>query len=423
MTHSTMNGRIDKSVQVEWRELCCMTTRGRLYVRLGCFLLATLLLLPFPFWIHSSRLLVQASSFITICAILAGGTIGVGTILGLAFAAISLVRKRWFCRYICPVGLLLDVASGAKLPGRIWWKRLPPIGKYIVLLTAGGAILGYPLFLWMDPLAFLNSAFSAYKATGVLSAIVSLSGIVVLLLLTFTSGDLWCARICPLGATQDLLESIASFRRYFRKTNRTEPRAKAAPGEAFRATRRIFIAVAAGLGFSLLAQKIGQARSDDAPLRPPGAIGENEFTGLCVRCGNCVRTCPSKIIHPDRGQSGVLGFLSPVVRYKSDYCKKECNACTTVCPSGAIQRLNLEQKNRYVIGKASVDTSLCLWGVSECHACLAPCPYGAIKVRWDEEAYESFPGVDPAKCNGCGACEVVCPTGNLKAIKVLKMTD
>jgi len=400
-----------------------MTNKKRLYVRLGCFLLATLLLLPFPFWINSSRVFVQASSFITICAILAGGTIWVGSILGLVFAVISLARKRWFCRYICPVGLLLDTVSGMKLPVRIWWRRSPPIGKYIVLLTAAGAIFGYPLFLWMDPLAFLNNAFSVYNATDILSALVSLSGIVVLLLLALTSGDFWCARICPLGATQDLLENIGSFRGNFRKTNRIEPRVKAAPGNALWATRRMFIAVAAGLGFSLLAQKIGQARSGDAPLRPPGAIREDEFTGLCLRCGNCIRTCPSKIIHPDTGQSGVLGFLSPVIRYKTDYCKEECNACTTVCPSGALQNLDLERKNRYVIGKASVDTSLCLWGVSECHACLQPCPYEAIKVQWNEEAYESFPGVDPAKCNGCGACEACCPTGDLKAIKVLKRTD
>ena len=396
-----------------------MIQRGRLYVRLGCFLLATLFLLPFPFWIHSSRTFVQASSFVTIGTILAVGTIWAGSILGLIFAVLSFLRKRWFCRFVCPVGLLLDTVSGVKLPGKLWWKRLPPIGKYIVLLTAAGAVFGYPLFLWMDPLAFLNNAFSAYKATNVLSVMVSLSGIVVLLLLTVTSGDFWCARICPLGATQDLLGNIGSFPGKFRKANRIESGEKAAPGNSFAATRRIFIAVAAGWGFSLAAQKVGQARSD-APLRPPGAIREDKFTGLCLRCGNCIRACPSRIIHPDRGQSGVLGFLSPIVRYNADYCKKECNACTTVCPSGALQRLSLERKNRYVIGKAKVDTSLCLWGISECHACLAPCPYEAIKVRFNEEAYESFPGVDPAKCNGCGACEVVCPTGNLKAIKVRK---
>jgi ferredoxin len=397
-----------------------MTNRSRLYVRLSCFLLATLLLLPFPFWIDSSRIFVQASSFITLCTLLAGGTLWVGAILGLLFAILALVRKRWFCRYVCPVGLLLDAVSGMKFPARIWWKRSPPIGKYVVLLTAAGAILGYPLFLWMDPLAFLNNAFSTYNATDVASVLVSLSGIVVLLLLTATSGDFWCARICPLGATQDLLENIGSFCGNLRKKNRTESGATATHGNSFPTARRVFLAVAAGLGCSLAAQKIGQARSDGAPLRPPGAIPEAEFTGLCMRCGNCIRACPSRILHPDTGQSGVLGFLSPVVRYETNYCNEECNACTSVCPSGALQRLNLEQKNRYVIGKASVDTSLCLWGVSECHACVGSCPYKAIEVRWYEEAYESYPGVDPAKCNGCGACEAVCPTGDLKAVKVRK---
>jgi ferredoxin-type protein NapF len=180
----------------------------------------------------------------------------------------------------------------------------------------------------------------------------------------------------------------------------------------------MFVAVAAGLGLSLAARKIGAARSDHAPLRPPGAIEEHEFTGLCMRCGNCMRACPSGIIHPDAGQSGVLGFLSPVVRFENDYCRNDCHACTTVCPSGALQRLNLEQKNSYVIGTASVDIFLCLWGISECQACVNACPYEAIKIHWDEEAYESFPAVDPAKCNGCGACESVCPSGELKAVKV-----
>jgi ferredoxin len=388
-----------------------MTNKKRLCVRLGCLLLAILLLLPFPFWVDNSRMFVQASSFITICTILAGGTIWVGSILGLVFAAISLVKKRWFCRYICPVGLILDTVSSRKLSIGNWWKGCPSLGKYIVFITAAGAILGYPLFLWMDPLAFLNNAFSVYKATDILAGILSLSGMVVLLLLALTSGDFWCARICPLGATQDLLGSMGSYFKKFRKPNSAEPKVETVPGSAVPATRRMFIAVAAGLGFSLLAQKIGQARSDDVLLRPPGAIKENEFT------------CPSRIIHPDTGQSGILGFMSPVIRYEWDYCNEECNACTTVCPSGALQSLNLEQKNRYVIGKASVDTSLCLWGFTDCNNCVQACPYEAIEVQWNEEAYESFPAVDPLKCNGCGACEAVCPTGDLKAVVVRRDND
>lgn len=128
------------------RRCARMTSKGRIYVRLGCFLLAILMLSPFPFWIDSSRVFVQASSFVVIGTILAGGTIWVGSILGLAFAAIALLRKRWFCRYVCPVGLLLDAVSGVRSPAGTWWKRSPPIGEYIVLLTAAGAILGIRSF-------------------------------------------------------------------------------------------------------------------------------------------------------------------------------------------------------------------------------------------------------------------------------------
>lgn len=304
------------------------------------------------------------------------------------------------------------------MKGRSWWKGCPPIGRYVVLLTAAGAVVGYPLFLWMDPLAFFNNAFSVYKAADVLTAVISLSGMAVLIILALTSGNLWCARICPLGATQDLLENIGSFLGNLRKSKKAVSPGTTAHGSIFPATRRTFISVAAGLGVSLWAKKIGHSRSNAAPLRPPGAAEEQAFTSLCMRCGNCVRACPSGIIHPDTGQAGILGFLAPLVRFEMDYCNEECNACTQVCPSGALTALSLEQKHTYVIGLAAVNRSLCLWGISDCNTCVHSCPFEAVKIVWDEEAYESYPAVDAEKCNGCGACEAYCPTGNLKAIKV-----
>jgi ferredoxin-type protein NapF len=395
----------------------------RQYVRWGCFLLAVILLLPLPFWTGMSRVFVHASSFVAICTILASRTFPVQSISGLVFAVVSLVRKRWFCRYVCPVGLLLDGVSGIKSPTKMWWKGCPPIANYIVWATIAGAIFGYPLFLWLDPLAFLNSAFAVFAAKHVLSILLSLSGIVILLLLALTSGDLWCARICPLGATQDLLHGAGSFCRNLGKPKRTDAQTTVAPDNKLAGTRRAFIAVAAGLGFSFCAEKIGQARSKNAPLRPPGATKEHVFTGLCLRCGNCIRACPSKIIHPDTGQSGVLGFLSPIVRYETDFCQKDCHDCTKVCPSKALQPLTLEQKQKYVIGTAQLDSALCLYSTSDCRACMNACKFDAIKVFFDKERYETYPLVDSSKCNGCGACEVRCPTKDIKAIRVVKKAD
>jgi len=392
----------------------------RLYMRLGCFVLAILLLWPFPLWINHSRILVQTSPFVAICAILAGGTFGIGSFLGLAFSVIALARKRWFCQYICPVGLLIDGASGIGLQKRSWWARFPSIGRYIALLTAAGAVAGYPLFLWMDPLVFFNSAFSVYTATNFLSGISSMAGLTILLLIALTSGDLWCARICPLGGTQELLAGIKSIMGSSGKPKILQTQVTVKVGGAF--SRRAFLATAAGVGLGLWAKINGRARAENAPLRPPGAIEEDEFTGQCMRCGNCIRTCPSKIIHQDTGQAGVVGLLAPVVRYEKEYCLEECNDCTKVCPSGALQKMTLKQKHRYVIGEALLDASLCFLvrGVNDCDICARSCPFDAVQIYWDEDLYVAYPVVDPLKCNGCGACEVYCPTGDVKAIRVRK---
>ncbi|MFC1495080.1 4Fe-4S dicluster domain-containing protein [Thermodesulfobacteriota bacterium] len=394
----------------------------RQYVKWGCFLLAILLLLPFPFWIDHSRTLVQASPFAAICTVLTGAAFGIGSILGLIFAAIALVRNRWFCRNICPVGLLLDTVTGIG-PGKYsWWKKSPYIGRYIALLTLTGAVTGYPLFLWMDPLAFFNSAFSVYTAANLLSAFLSLTGIIVLLLIALTSGNLWCARLCPLGATQDILAGIVSFLKRPLESINSKRREQSGIGYTFSATRRTFLTIVTGTGLSLYAKKVRGADSLNDPLHPPGAIEKDEFSGQCLRCGNCMRVCPSKIIHPDTGQAGLLGLLAPVVRFKKEYCVEKCNLCTMVCPSGALQKLSLKQKQEYVIGEAILDASLCylVRGVNDCNICERSCPFDAIQFYWDDEAYVAFPVVDTLKCNGCGACEVYCPTGKIKAIRVWK---
>jgi ferredoxin-type protein NapF len=387
--------------------------------------LAGILLWPLPFWKSAPKYIAQISPFVAISDSIALRFAGVGTGIGLAIAAIGIMKRRWFCKYVCPVGLLLDGVSHIGLKKTSWWARWIPVGKNAALLTIAGAAVGYPFLLWMDPLAIFSSAFAIRTAGNVLSGILAGLGIGILLLLSLTSGSAWCSRLCPLGGMLDLLASVPKL--FKRRTG--DASIDALPADLHRnpalGGRRSFLLIAAGVGIGLLSRRIGRARGENAPLRPPGAVAEQSFTGLCIRCGNCVRACPSEIIHQDTGQAGVAGLLAPIILYEKTYCIENCNACTQVCPSGALQALSLKQKNKYVIGEALVDTSLCVLalGESDCDACMRACPFDAVRIKWDDEQYVAYPVVDRDKCNGCGACEISCPARGGKAIRVWKIVD
>ncbi len=398
---------------------------ARLLIQLACFAAACAILWPIPSSKGVAKFVAQSSPFVAVCSITALRSIGAGTGIGLTFAIIALWRRRWFCYYACPVGLLLEGTSNGGFQKTSWWKRCPPLGQYVAIGTLLGAAVGYPVLLWMDPLSIFSSVFAVRAAVNFTSGILAGLLLSVLILLSLTSGMIWCARLCPLGGTLDLL---ASAKAWFKgRQNAQSERAAAVSAIRVRkfCTRREVLFGIAGLGIGLWARKSGAARGENAPLRPPGAANEMLFAGLCIRCGNCVRVCPSKIIRPDIGQAGIAGLLAPVVHYEKEYCIENCMACTQVCPSGALHALDLDQKRRYVIGEALVDGALCVLalGKRDCDACERSCPFDAVRIHWDEERYMAYPLVDPVKCNGCGACEVACPTLDIKAIRIWRIAS
>jgi len=424
----------------------------RRVIQLTCFVGAVVLVWPLLPWKIAPRFFQQLSPFVALSSSIAARSVGVGAILALIVAVVSSFKKRWFCLYLCPTGFLLENTSRVGLRKTRWWGKLPPVGRYVAIITLAGAVAGYPLLMWMDPLCIFSSPFAMNKATNPTSVFLVSLGLGVLVGATFVFGMAWCVRICPLSGLQDMLfyarkalwtrlsasvpnrklvERFSGGRGFSPDVKLVKIRGasapeghSAAPSHISGVARRAFFASAGGALLALGARRLGAARyrKSDTLLRPPGAVPEDRFAGLCIRCNNCVHACPTKIIHPDTGREGGLaGFAAPVIRFDRDYkyCLETCDACTQVCPTGALTPLTLQQKNKYIIGEALADNNICLTalGKKECDACELACPYDAVKITWDEAQYISYPVVND-KCVGCGACEVVCPTIPIKAIRV-----
>jgi ferredoxin len=122
-------------------------------------------------------------------------------------------------------------------------------------------------------------------------------------------------------------------------------------------------------------------------IRPPGALAEPEFLGRCLKCGQCMRICPTNIIHPASLDSGLEGLWSPVLNFRigTSGCQLNCIACSHICPTAAIRPISLDEKlgkgqfaqaGPIRMGTAFVDRGRCLpWAMDRpCIVCEENCP-------------------------------------------------
>lgn len=363
-----------------------------------------------PFSVPSCSPLVALSSLLA-----APGDAGWPVAVGLLTLPLLFWRRRWFCHWLCPVGAMLDGCRRVCPKPRAVPKWSPgPVGVWLFFLTLGGAVLGYPLFLWLDPLALLGGTANGWRAAWTAAGVAAVLGLPLLLVFEWLQPRLWCARICPLGGLQDCATALR------RKVRPRKPGADAAAPSGVPAGlgRRSLLGVAAGLATVWGGRLLG--RSTSAPvIRPPGAADEDHFAGLCIRCGSCMAACPSRILRPDPGKAGLAGLLAPVADFSTDYCREGCAQCVQVCPSGALARLSLPEKRKWTMGVARLELDLCLLANgSECTACITQCPYGALSIGSSDDGFGTQPVLERDRCTGCGACEAYCPAQPLRAIVV-----
>jgi len=136
-------------------------------------------------------------------------------------------------------------------------------------------------------------------------------------------------------------------------------------------------------------------------IRPPGALEENEFLKRCIKCGQCMRVCPTNVIQPGGMAGGLENLWTPVLnnRIGSSGCQLNCVACGQVCPSSAIRAISLEEKlgsgkfadvGPIKLGTAFVDHSRCLpWSANKpCIVCEENCPLSP-KAIYTREFFET----------------------------------
>ena len=384
--------------------------------------------LPFTEWPTAMACVTAVSPVVSLGAALGGRHLTWLTLICLPLVILAFFKHRWFCWHICPTGFILEFTS-LRRPKEHLTAGFPHLGKWLLLLGIGLAAAGYPLLMIFDPLVILSGFLSACQWRNVewkfFAPALPLLGLIAL---NFFRPNLWCHRICPLGAAQQFI-GMAGRRFHSRpaspQVEQTQfPGCAPAPEEEAKiqepaslpgVQRRFFLLSLLGgiAGWALVANK-----SRATVVRPPGAVNENIFTGLCSRCGHCINVCPESIIMPDFGSSGLRGLLTPVLKYNRKYCNEWCSKCLASCPTLAIRRLSLEQKRTTAIGTAGIDRSLCLaWSKQQdCMVCQEFCPYQAIAAVKSKGV--NCPEVKNEVCRGCGACESQCPAIPEKAITV-----
>ena len=136
-------------------------------------------------------------------------------------------------------------------------------------------------------------------------------------------------------------------------------------------------------------------------IRPPGALEEKEFLKRCIKCGQCMRVCPTNVLQPGGIEGGLENLWTPVLnnRIGSSGCQLNCVTCGQVCPTSAIRPITLAEKHGLddfaeagpiKLGTAFFDRNRCLpWAMDKpCIVCEENCPLSP-KAIYTEECFNT----------------------------------
>ncbi len=308
------------------------------------------------------------------------------TALFLLVISLGLLRRRFWCRYVCPTGAVFSLANLFRLTERRVEATCVECGQC------------------SDACAF--GAIGPDYTTHALNC-------------TFCQS---CGGVCP-------ARSINFTGRWDQAD--LKPRS----GGLVSRSRRRLVGAMAGAAAAGVAAPLLIAKPGSTPVRPPGSVPEGKFLQLCIRCGQCFKACPNNVLQPIGFGRGFDALWTPEVAADWAGCEPTCNNCGQVCPTGAIRALSPDEKRAARIALAVVDERICLpyAGREDCRMCVDECTaagYNAIEfVRVGGEFDEDGTPVEGSgylapvvladKCAGCGLCQMRCHSINVKSRKLL----
>ena len=311
---------------------------------------------------------------------------GMGVLLVLIFAgilALNAVRDRFWCRYLCPLGALLGLVSRAA-----WLRR-----------TVGDVCVDCQRCARACPTGTIDPARQ------------------------FASDPAECT-VCL-----DCVPVCAKAGQHF--TRHVRP----APAQAYDPSRRQFIASAgaAVVAVGLFAAEPAAVRDDPRLIRPPGAQGK-EFLSRCIRCGLCVKVCPTSGLQPSFSQAGWAG--------SGRRCSSPGWAIAIIAATRAARLAPPPRSRRWPwrtsgwrsSATRTIDRNRCLpWADNiTCLVCEEMCPLPEKAILLEDVTVTSLTGETVAvrrpsvlrdRCIGCGICENRCPLNGDAAIRVSAPTD
>ncbi len=318
----------------------------------------------------------------------------VSIVLFLAVLGLGLLRKRFWCRYVCPSGAVFSVFNLFRVSERKVESSCIHCNKCVEIC----------------PFDAIKADFTTRTADCTLCQS--------------------CGGVCPTHA----IKFVERWNISDLKPVNDPPVSEVA------LNRRGFLA---GTGVSLLTvfgmrNAFGAGIDDPSrpvPVRPPGSLPEAQFLEACIRCGECFKACPSKVLQPVGFKQGLEGLWTPEINPNFAGCETSCNNCGQVCPTGAIRAIPLVEKREARLGLAILNMQTCLpiAGKQACQLCVDECTaagynaieFNRVRAEVDEQGIPIdgtgflAPVVVHDKCVGCGLCQTRCNHINVEQEKFM----